>query len=95
MTNQQKVILETLSKHPELEARIVELFKVVGDSSSDFHSPDAAEEFLIREIGKLGQELLQGWAADQEGVLAAGVADKKRTTKHGKKKLLGTLPSEK
>ena len=95
MTQQQQKLVEELTKHPEIEARIVELFAVVGDSSEEFSSPDAAEEFLIKGIDKLGQELLKGWATDRMKSLTTKTNSRAGTTKHSKKKFGGIPPLEK
>ena len=94
MTQQQRELIEKLSKRPDIEARIMELVRVVGESSGTFSSPDEVEGFLIREIDKLGHELIKSWAIDQEKVLTAEVANNKGTIKHSKKKFNGSLPSE-
>lgn len=94
MTQQQRELIDKLSKHPDIEARIVELFRVVGATPDAFSSPDDVEGFLIREIDKLGQELIKSWATDQELALATEIARKPGTSKHSKKKLSGSLPLE-
>ncbi len=53
----------------------------VGDSSGSFDSSDVAEEFFIKEIQTLGQELLRGWVADQADSLIAEVESKIGATK--------------
>ncbi len=95
MTKQQEALLEMFSQHPDIEARVVRLFGLVKNNSGEFNTADAAEEFLIEEINKLGREILHGWATDQVETLISEVADKKGTIKHSKKKSPGIQPSEK
>jgi len=71
MTAQQKALIEKLSRHPHIEARIMELCNFMDISSGKDMTADAAEELVIKEIKKLGQELLQEWAASQSEKSAA------------------------
>ena len=92
MTEQQKALIE---RHPDIEARILRLFTMVENSSGKFDRADDAEAYLIKEIQKLGQEVLQGWSTDQSKKLSASVATNKKAIYHSKKKFLGNQLTEK
>ena len=90
MTNeQQKAFNKMISKHPQIGARLFELCNLVENSSGEFTTADAAEEFLIKEIRKLGQEVLQGWATNQSEKLTTDSANNVGAVRHSKKKFTG------
>ena len=57
---------ERLRKHPALRARLESLLDLVEDESGQFERADDAEEFLISQLRSLGQEVLQGWAVNEQ-----------------------------
>ena len=83
---QQNDIIEMVTNHPDIGARIFELCNLVKNSSGEFTTADAAEEHLIKEIRKLGLEVLQGWATTQSEKVTAQVAANKEAKQHSKKK---------
>ncbi len=85
MTQQQKALVEMLSKHPILEARIMEICDIVKNDSGRFITVDETEAFLREQVRNLGQEVMGEWAIDQSEKLAEEVAKHKGTTKHSKK----------
>jgi hypothetical protein len=59
-------LMKRLAKYPHLEARIEALLDVAENSSGKLDRADDAEEKLIVEIKKIGNELLTTWATNQE-----------------------------
>jgi hypothetical protein len=96
MTQQQQeqIILDKLSKHPEIRTRFLEILRVLEDDQKELNSPDAVEEYLIEEVQKLGLEVLQEWSIEKANQLAADVKNKPGVTKHSKKNSSGILHSE-
>lgn len=95
MTEQQKAIVAILSKHPALEKRIAEMIEIVDVKPGEYKTADEAEEFVIREVKQLGQELVQEWATGQQDTVAAEVIRHEGAIKHEKKTSLGIQLSEK
>jgi hypothetical protein len=54
--------IERLRRHPELYERIDAILRIVEDADGDVTKADEAEERVVEEIRKLGQEALQSWA---------------------------------
>ena len=63
---QKESLEERLRKHPALRARLEAILDMVEDESGQFQRADDAEEFLISQLRSLGQEVLQGWAANEQ-----------------------------
>lgn len=53
---------ERLREYPELRARIEGLVEIVENEGGDVVKADDAEERVVQEIRRIGQEALQGWA---------------------------------
>lgn len=60
MTNQQKDLIDSLAKHPHIEARIIEPFNSVENNPGEFGTADAAEKFLIKAIRQEAKKTLPG-----------------------------------
>lgn len=84
-----------LSNHPELWSRIDRLLDIVENQDGRATLADDAEEQVIVEIRKFGQEILGEWAKEgakkqEEAVLNSGVSVKRKS----KKKSIGIPPME-
>lgn len=58
-------LAQRLQQQPHLQAKVEELLAVVENVDGEIASADAAEQRVIKEIQKLGQAALQGWATRQ------------------------------
>jgi hypothetical protein len=56
------LFLSRLNHHPRLRERMETLLKVVENVAGDCTKADAAEQAVLAEIRKMGNEALQGWA---------------------------------
>jgi len=66
-TEEQLRILATrIQAQPGLEKRIEAILDIMENKSGEFITADEAEGKAIEEIRKLGQELLKGWARNQQ-----------------------------
>jgi hypothetical protein len=54
--------IERLRCHPEFYERIDAILRIVEDTDGDVTKADEAEERVVQELRKLGQESLQSWA---------------------------------
>ena len=84
-----------LSKRPELWNRIDRLLNIVENQDGQATLADDAEERVIGEMRKFGQEILEEWAKEgarkqEEAVVNSGVTVKKKS----KKNFTGTPPME-
>lgn len=88
-------LIKRLEKYPHLEARIEALLDVAENSSGKLDRADDAEEKLIVEVRKIGNELLTTWATNQEEKKHKAAKSKKSDLKlHSKKNSNGKPPSE-
>lgn len=88
-------ISERLSRHPELWNRIDRLLDIVENQDGRATLADDAEERVIGEMRKFGQEILEEWAKEganrqEEAVLNSGVNVQRKS----KKNSIGTPPME-
>ena len=61
-----KSIDERLREHPELRARVERLLDVVENADGDVIKADEAEQRVLEELRRMGQEALQGWAENRQ-----------------------------
>jgi len=96
MNEQDAVLIERLNKHPKLRTRMNELLDVVENAAGDCTKADDAEQFVINELRKMGNDALSSWA-ETAAKDAAGNLNKEMESlsKDGKKKSVGTRLSEK
>jgi len=88
---------DRLNQHPKLRDRVESLLNVVENTAGDCTKADDAERYVIEELRKMGNDALHCW-----GDTAVSNSTKKRQEEqphglqgHGKKKSIGTRPSEK
>jgi len=56
---------ERLKNHPKLKARFESILDIAENTNEDCTKANDAEERVIEEVRKLGQETLQDWAEMQ------------------------------
>ena len=61
-SNKDELFITRLNHHPQLRERMETLLKVVENGAGDCTKADAAEQAVIEELRKMGNEALQGWA---------------------------------
>jgi len=87
MADHKNSIEERLNKHPDLKKRIDELLKIVEDAEGDIQKANEAEQMVIEELRKMGNEALHSWARTREKRAVEEVRNKKGQFKNkGKKK---------
>jgi hypothetical protein len=59
---EMKNLEERLREHPRLSERISRLLEVVENTAGDVVKADEAEQRVLEELRKMGQEALQSWA---------------------------------
>lgn len=91
-----KNLLARIQAHPGLEERIEAILDLMENKSGEFITADQAEGKAIEEIQKLGQELLKGWALNQQDK-SIKIAEQMHPNikKHGKKNSTGKQDLEK
>ena len=86
---QLKILVTRIQAQPGLEERIESILDIMENKSGEFITADEAEQKAIEEIQKLGQELLRGWALNQQNqAVKTAEQTHKNAKKHGKKTLL-------
>ena len=91
-----QIFIDRLNQHPKLRERMEALLNVVENTAGDCTKADDAEQAVIEELRKMGNEALHGWA--DNAVIKAAADVKKQQPElqgSGKKKSTGTQPSDK
>lgn len=88
MTNQQlsdEEIVRKLHAHPQIRERIVSILSVVEADAAGLRRADDAEERLVEEVRRMGQEAMQAWALSQIEQTEQEVRHTGRAHREGKK----------
>lgn len=78
-------LAKKLDKHPYIKARIEAILHLAENTSGSFDRADDVEEQLIIEVRKMGNEVLQTWATEQEKKKTAEASNNKDLIRHLKK----------
>jgi hypothetical protein len=94
--NNDQVFINRLNQHPELRERMESLLNVVENAAGDCKKADDAEQYIIEELRKMGNDALHSWA-NKTALKSAEALCNQEVNLHsnGKKKSAGTRPSEK
>ncbi len=95
MTNTQlstQELVRRLEAHPHMRERIASLLTVVEDESGELKLADDAEDRVIEEIRRMGQEAMQAWANAQVDKTTQTALQAGKTHREGKKNCTGSPP---
>jgi hypothetical protein len=93
MVNRQvsdEEINQKLRAHPRIRERLVSILSVVEAEGGGLRRADDAQERLIEEMRRLGQETMQAWAQGQVQQTEQEVRRTGRAHREGKKNSAGT-----
>ena len=66
MDDRKRALEERLQAHPNLRERFYQILNIAEDAEGKIDKADEAEERVIEELRRLGQEVLQDWAVGKE-----------------------------
>ncbi|MBK9346172.1 MAG: hypothetical protein IPN06_06910 [Burkholderiales bacterium] len=78
-------ITSKLHAHPQIRERIISILSVVEADGSGLRRADDAEERLVEEVRRMGQEAMQAWALSQIEQTEQEVRRTGRAHREGKK----------
>jgi len=94
-TTKELVLLERLKRHPKLFNRMEALLDVVENVTGDCTKADAAEQYVIDELRKMGSDALHCWAETAVDKATEQTREEQPGLHgNGKKKSAGTPPTE-
>jgi hypothetical protein len=78
---------ERLNAHPHFRDRVSQILSILEDAEGKIDKADEAEERVIEELRRLGQEVLQGWAEGKETQKVEAIREtpNRKVAGHGKK----------
>lgn len=97
MDDRKRSLEERFNAHPHLRERFYQILSIAEDSEGNIDKADDAEQRVIDELRRLGQEVLQDWAGRKEKQKTEELksASDHKVVGHGKKKSIGTRRSGK
>jgi len=97
MGDRKRTLEERLQAHPHLRDRIHQILSIAEDAEGKIDKADEAEERVIEELRKLGQEVLQNWAVGKEKQKVEQLKKEldRKISGHGKKNSAGIQRLEK
>ncbi len=88
--------IDRLNQHPKLRERVNSLLNVVNNVAGDSTKADDAEQYVIEELRKMGNDALHCWGEKSATQSAEQIREQSPTLhRNGKKKLAGTPLLEK
>lgn len=88
-------LTERLEAHPQLQKRFSQILDIVENTDGDVELADDAEERVIEELRRLGNEVLHDWANGQETKKSEELTQSNESVrKEIKKNSLGTQRME-
>lgn len=95
-TEKDEKFMANLNKHRILRARFEDLLRVVDNADGSCTKADDAEQGVVDELRKMGNEALQSWG-EKAAIKSAETlkAQNPKSRKNGKKKSIGIASSEK
>jgi hypothetical protein len=95
-SSNDQTFINRLNQHPELCKRIESLLNVIENAAGDCTRADDAEQHVIEELRKMGNEALHSWANKSALKAAEALCNQEvKIYRNGKKKSAGTQPLEK
>ena len=88
-------LIKLLDRNPHIKARLEVLLNVTENVSGEFKRADDAEDAIAEGVRKMGQDLLQNWAAKQNVEKECEARNNNDLRCHSKKNSIGEQPLEK
>ena len=95
LSQEDEKLLQQLKRQPNLKKRIQSILFIAEDDGEGIVKADEAEGRIIEEVRRLGNETLTEWAVSRIEKSEAYLPADDNISRSGKKKYIGTAPSEK
>jgi hypothetical protein len=93
LSQEDKELLNQLNRQPNLKTRIQAILSIAGDDGDGIVKADEAENRVIEEVRRMGNEVLSGWAESRIEKSGADLPTDGIFTRSGQKKHIGTRHS--
>lgn len=95
LSQEDKELLNQLNSRPDLKKRMQSILSIASDEGDGIVKADEAENRVIEEVRKLGNEVLTEWAETRNEKSEAYLPADSDINRSGKKKSVGIRHSEK
>jgi hypothetical protein len=75
MTKNDQLFFNRLNEYPELRERMEGLLNMIENETGNFTKANAAEQYAINELRKMGSDVLHSWAKKAEIKSATSFAE--------------------
>lgn len=94
--NDDQFFIDRLNQHPKLRERVGALLNVVENTQGDCKKADDAEQYVIEELRKMGNDALHCWADNTVNKASDALREQQpKLHGNGKKNSIGIPLSEK
>ena len=95
LSQEDKELLNQLNSRPDLKKRVKSIVSIASDDGEGIVKADEAENRVIEEVRRLGNEVLTEWAETRNEKSEAYLPADSDINRSGKKKSVGIRHSEK
>ena len=95
LSQEDKELLNQLNRRPDLKNRVKSILSIASDDGDGIVKADEAENRVIEEVRRMGNDVLTEWAKTRIEKSEAYLPADSDIDRSGKKKSVGTRHSEK
>ena len=93
LPQEDKELLDRLNRRPALKKRVESILSIAEDDGEGIVKADEAENRIIEEVRRMGNEVLTGWAESRLEKSDTPLPSGGDVVRSGKKKFIGTARS--
>jgi hypothetical protein len=94
LSQEDQELLSRLNSRPDLKNRVKSILSIAYDDGDGIAGADDAENRIIEEVRRMGNEALTEWAESRVGKSGTELPADGDVTRSGQKKSIGTVRSE-
>jgi hypothetical protein len=95
LSQEDQELLNLLNRRPDLKKRMKSILSIACDDGERIVKADEAENRVIEEVRRMGNEVLTGWAESRIEKSGADLPSGGNISRSGQKKFVGTARSVK
>ena len=93
LSQEDQELLSRLNSRPDLKNRVKSILSIACDDDDGIVRADEAENRIIEEVRRMGNEVLTEWAETRVGKSGTDLPTDGDVTRSGQKKSIGTVRS--
>lgn len=89
LSQEDQELLNRLNRRPDLKKRVESILSIAEDDGAGIEKADEAENRVIEEVRRMGNEVLTGWAESRVEKSEAALPPDGDVVRSGQKKFVG------